>query len=196
MKQTSQLLAARRAGESGQATVESAIVIIIICLVFFGCLQVATLYNDERVLSYASFMATRSAVVGFQQEVYNRAYEVAAIPASGQLLGMRRQTLPFPTQKLQWQAERDTIPLYIDPRNLNKRALLNYEYWDPFNMKPTFYNYESGVAYEYHEQAHPLVFPMAGAYYSKDRKSVAGYDYIVDIPVKGETASHYNYYLQ
>ena len=121
----------RRTNEGGQSIVESCLVIILVCLIFFGFLQVALLYNDERVLQFASFAAARSATVGFNQDTFTRAYRAAAIPASGTNLAAKGLG---PKELL--GLERIGIPLYL---NNDPVANLNYDYWDSMDMTPQIY---------------------------------------------------------
>lgn len=183
---SSQLLAARRAGASGQSIVESTLVILLVCLIFFGFLQVAVLYNHERVLQFASFAAARSATVGFLPEIYDRAYKVAAIPASGSNLTL---TAAGPKELLAY--EQITIPLY-----LNRAVAMDYEYWEEPGMSPViqFNTPGSGMLQEFHEQTHPLVIPLAGAYYQS--RPSGRYEYTVSIPNESSQAWHYQHYLK
>jgi hypothetical protein len=147
-------LCRRASGEGGQSLVESCFVIILLCLIFFGFLQVGILYNHERVLQLASFISARSATVGFNEEVYSRAYRAAAVAASGHM------EAPFSNiseqEQLRYEAPRNIdglIGRYINP--LNSRGILDYQYWDPYQMEP---NITAGgtTLQETHKQAHPM----------------------------------------
>lgn len=173
--------------------VESVFVIMLLCLIFWGFLQAALLYNHERVLQFASFATARSATVGFLPELYLRSYRVAAIPASGTMLAPNQNWSGANQQMQQLGTETMLIPLYLrqDPT-----GNLNYTYWDQYNMRPTILpNVPSAnMLEETHVQEHPLEMPMAGAYYRLNRGTNATVQMMGNI--KTDMAWHYTFYLQ
>jgi hypothetical protein len=164
-------------------------VIILLCLIFFGFLQVGILYNHERVLQFASFASARSATVGFDPDIYNRAYRVGAIAASGQMLAPGQGQSP----KDQLVTELITIPLY-QFRTQN----MDYEYWDRYGMMANIQlNAPSArMLREQNPQRHPLDMPLAAAFYPRDSSGN------VVITMRGQPddrtdmAWHYQHYLQ
>ncbi|MCX7824070.1 MAG: hypothetical protein N2689_00740 [Verrucomicrobiae bacterium] len=179
----------RRSGRRGQSLVESCVVVILLCLLFYGFLQVGILYNHERALQFASFAASRSATVGFNSDVYSRTYRAAAIPASGQM------EAPFSglsqREQLTYEAPRDIdglIARYLNP--LNPQGMLSYEFWDPYQMDP---NITAGgaVLTESHQQEHPLQIlrdsGLLRAFYGSDT---------VRIPSETVMGCHFSLYLQ
>ena len=188
--------------EIGQAMVESVFVIMLLCLIFWGFLQAALLYNHERVLQFASFAAARSATVGFQRTPIDyvlHSYRVAAIPASGAMLaptspGATYQNWTGANQQLQQLgAEITLIPLYL---RYDPRGNLNYAYWDQYDMRPNFSQnpLTATMLTEQHDQEHPLEMPMVGAFYGLNRGTNATVMMMHNITT--EMASQCQYYLQ
>jgi len=174
---------------SGQAMVESVFVIMLLCLIFWGFLQAAILYNHERVLQFASFASARSATVGFNQETYLRAYRAAAIPASGTMLSPGRNM----TQMEQLALETMIIPLYL---NQAVEGNMDYGHWDRYNMRPIILTGTPGTRMleETHAQEHPLEMPMVGAYYRINRGTNATISMMQN--TRSDLAWHYEHYLQ
>ena len=175
---------ARRSGKSGQSLVESCVVITVVLLIFYGFLQVALLYNHERVLQFASFASARSATVGFNQDVYTRAYRAAAIPASGPMQTPGQNQ----SQPAQLGLETAIIPCYLNPEN--GTGILHYEHWDTYRMDPVISG-SGTMLQEYHEQEHPLqIWKDSGllwAFFGKDTVTIAN-----DVTM----GLHYEHYLQ
>ena len=168
--------------------VESVFVIMLLCLIFWGFLQAALLYNHERVLQFASFASARSAAVGFNQDTYLRAYRAAAIPASGTMLSPDQNR----SQMEQLAIETIVIPLYLN------RAVggdMDYAYWDQYNMVPLISeNTSTRMLSENHPQPHPLEMPMVGAYYRLNGGTNATISMMQNI--RTDLGLHYEHYLQ
>ena len=175
---------ARRFKAGGQSLVESCVVIMVVLLIFHGFLQAALLYNHERVLQFASFASARSATVGFNEDVYTRAYRAAAIPASG----LMRTPGPNQSQPAQLGLETAIIPCYLNPEN--SAGILQYEYWDTYRMDPVITGGGATIQ-EYHHQEHPLqIWKDSGllwAFYGRDTVTIAN-----DVSM----GLHYQHYLQ
>jgi len=169
--------------------VESVFVIMLLCLIFWGFLQVALLYNHERILQFASFASARSAAVGFSYETYRRAYRAAAIGASGlnrDLQGMDSRDMP-------------ANELVIIPSYVWQNAEMDYQYWVDYRMNPDISpsGQSAGslsMISEAHSQEHPLEMPMVGAYYRLNRGTNATVWMMGNI--KTDIASHYPLYLR
>jgi hypothetical protein len=108
---------------SGQAILESLLAFIVLCLIFFGLLQVFQIAVADLITDYSAFFAGRAYTVGFSSEensndwrrnLVAKAARIRAIPASGKRI--------FPNS-------------YGDEKNLIKRYLtehsqwLEFEYW-------------------------------------------------------------------
>ena len=73
-------------GRSGQAMVESVMVITLACLCFFAVFQFAHLFTAKALLEHAAARAARARAVGFNHFMVVKSARVAAIPASGKRL--------------------------------------------------------------------------------------------------------------
>ncbi len=78
-------MSARRS-RSGQATLETFLVLLLLLLVLFGFLQVALSRGDAEIVHHAAARAARAKAVGFNDWMALKAARVAAIPSSGKLL--------------------------------------------------------------------------------------------------------------
>ena len=67
----------------GQAMLETLLVMLVLCLLFFGLLQVALVFNAREVLHHSAARAARARAVGFNDWMTTKAQRVAAIPNSG-----------------------------------------------------------------------------------------------------------------
>ncbi len=139
-------------GRSGQAALESFIVILIVCIILFGLLQAAVVFTGDEVLHHAAARAARARSVGFNDWMAAKAMRVAAIPNSGKMIEPVFQPLqnnsPFgvnPSPGDAWDLaftanpgvseraafERVRIPAYLASENSGRASyVLNYEEWD------------------------------------------------------------------
>ena len=74
------------AGRSGQAMLESLIVILVVCFLLFSLLELARAFAGREVLRHASARAARARTVGFNERMCTKVMRVAAIPAAGKML--------------------------------------------------------------------------------------------------------------
>ncbi len=132
-----------RKNEKGQAILESLIALILVCLVFFGLMQVFYLSMANMTTEYASFCAARSRSVGFREELVKRATKVSLIPASGRLKQLYAGSYNnngyynfvgswtgVETTYQQFHEEASAIPIYLSYGNRPGYCMLNYEYWE------------------------------------------------------------------
>ncbi len=132
-----------RKNEEGQAIIESLIALILVCLVFFGLMQVFYLSVANMTTEYASFCAARSKTVGFRDELVRRATKVALIPASGRLKqlyagaydddGRYHYAVSWTgIESIYQQVDEEESGMYMYLRYGNRPPFcsLNYEYWD------------------------------------------------------------------
>ena len=78
-------LGGRRA-RSGQAAVETLLVMLVACLLLFGLLQVAHGFAEREIVRHAAACAARARAVGFNGWMCTKVMRAAAIPASGKML--------------------------------------------------------------------------------------------------------------
>jgi hypothetical protein len=167
-------------------------VILVICLIFFGLLQVAQLYAAQAVLTYSAAAGARARAVGFNRFMTHKVVHVAAIPVAGALLNPQvargggaatfwgsaspdeawgaafRLGEPHSPQ---YDIERSRIPLFLGTRWWNEMyPVLEYErwpdlHWDDTTAGDVFVRVRA-------RQDVPLVFPFARTFYAGDRVTI------------------------
>jgi len=134
--------------------IESCVMLILICLVFFLFFQLCHGFATRDVLDHAAARAARARTVGFNRWMVRKAMRVAAIPVSGRMLepaGIPAGNDPVLTHALGamtpgevWDlalrtapvspkvaVESARIPDYLDaPHEGVARGILDYERWD------------------------------------------------------------------
>jgi len=119
--------------ESGQAILESLLAFIVLCLIFFGLLQVFQIALADMITDYSAFFAGRAYAVGFAAEenthdwrrnLVGKAARIRAIPASGRRI--------FPEGR---GAEKEIIKRYLTKSS----QWLEYEYWGGKNSYDSNY---------------------------------------------------------
>lgn len=146
---------------AGQAIIEACIAIGIICLLFFGMLQVSLLFAAREVLSHSAARAARAKTVGFNRFMVSKVAHVASIPNAGRMLvpdidasdpvllelvtertpgvlwdavftGEDAELGPIIPRSLQADVEMSRIPDYLySPNWPTARRILDYQNWDP-----------------------------------------------------------------
>lgn len=71
---------------SGQAMIESLVVVLVVCLMLFALLQVAQAFAYRETMRHAAARAARARTVGFNRWMCEKVMRVAAIPAAGRML--------------------------------------------------------------------------------------------------------------
>lgn len=139
--------------KSGQAMVETLIVMLVTLLLLFGLLQVAHAFAGREILRHAAARAARARTVGFNYWMCEKVMRVAAIPTAGKMIEPQVEgvfdsalvnavankkggelwdwslgSVPI-SERGQLEAAR--IPDYLGSEN-NERAeyILDYEEWD------------------------------------------------------------------
>jgi len=147
---------ARDRSRSGQAMIESVLVIILVCFCFLSIFQYANLFAAKAVLTHAAARAARTRAVGFNQWMVEKSARVAAIPACGKRLVPESTGMdPAITKALSqnrvgaiWdlalisstrapgtQIEVARLSDYMDSDNNPTAAnILDYELWDSLTM--------------------------------------------------------------
>jgi len=141
---------------SGQAMVESVIVMLAVALFFFALFQYANLLSAKLVLQHSAARAARARTVGLNHWMVEKSARAAAIPASGKCLTTFTEgggdTAPawlgLPTPGRVWNAalraqassvrarfERARIPDYMDSMNApTSDEVLDYERWESLTV--------------------------------------------------------------
>lgn len=69
--------------QSGASMVETMIALILMCLIFFGALQIFQWAMAKMFCNYAAFYAGKAYSLGYSVRTINKAARIAAIPISG-----------------------------------------------------------------------------------------------------------------
>jgi hypothetical protein len=72
--------------QSGQAMIESLIVILVVCFLLFSLLELARGFAGREVLRHSAARAARARTVGFNDWMCTKVMRVAAIPNAGKML--------------------------------------------------------------------------------------------------------------
>lgn len=148
-------MTSRRKSCEGAALIESCIVIILLCLILFGILQVSLVTAAYDVNIYAASCAVRSAAVGYSDKeldsMVNKVLHVAALPAAG------------PKPEMHVSAERQIAKAYLLTDQIGDR--LSYvpgEYWDSYDAVSI--ERSGGMAKLSLSQNYPLSIPFVRAF--------------------------------
>ena len=111
--------------EKGQVIVENLFCILLVCMIFFGVMQLFFMFIADSVISYSAFVSTRSRSVGYKNYLTVRTAEVATIPAAG------KRILPdeLPGGYTNYHGFRILINEYF-----SGDRKLQYEYWSHDNI--------------------------------------------------------------
>ena len=110
--------------EKGQVIVENLFCILLVCLIFFGIMQLFMMFIADSVTRYSAFVATRSHSVGFRDRYALRGAKIATIPASGRRIE--------PSNLGRYNNNSYGLGLLLD-EYIRGQRFLEYEYWDGDN---------------------------------------------------------------
>ena len=120
--------------QSGSSITETMIALILMCLIFFGAMQLFQWAMARMFCDYSSFYAAKAHSLGYSYRTSSKAARIAAIPISGQdrnsLLKLPRKTL---TSRLR---------LYMSSGN----GGVDFPYWDAKQKEPNLLLYFSSSA--------------------------------------------------
>lgn len=105
-----------RSGERGAAIFESIAALLILCLLFFGMLQIFYWCIQKQFCEYAAFYTAKSTALGYRPNFCLRAARVAAISISGKRRGSSNLS------------EKDAAASYMTSGDASG---VYYEYWYP-----------------------------------------------------------------
>lgn len=186
-------VARRHPARSGQALLESCLVMALLAFVLFGVLQVARLYLSKETLDYAAVAGARARTVGFNDFMVHKVVRAAAIPTAGALLNpdverdgalaaqWAAQTpgalwdyaLAATPGSPQFEIEQSRVPLYLAAEHGGQLpAILDYEGWQDLT-----YAVEEETAVEVRgrtRQRVPLTLPFHRAFYAADEVTLEG----------------------
>jgi len=170
---------------AGTAMIESAIVIMMLCFILFGILQVSYLVAAKDVTSFAALASARAGTVGMREEFVNRVARVVSIPTAGPTVkrlsaatsgvvshgrvGARwDQALRSRPESGQYWVEKYNIPIYLGAMDEGVLpSILNYYNWtlSSTKIKVRLFRSADGRIGVYQSQYVPLSFPFAQGYY-------------------------------
>jgi len=168
--------------KEGASIVESCIVMILLCLVLFGILQVSILTAAHDVLLYAASSGARCATIGYNDEMVKKTIRVAALPSMG-------------PKKVSVQEEISRIRDYITyAPTADDKSMLSHvpdEYWNSIQDPEVERN--GDVLTVNVTQNYPMTFPFAGAFYNADFTALSTENMDDDLQLQFE--NHANLYL-
>ena len=165
-----------RRTRSGQAYLETFLVLLVLLLVLFGLLQVALSYGDREVLHHAAARAARAKAVGFNDWMATKAARVAASPSCGHLLsdGLGYDAGTGGTAA---DFERERIPEYLAAENYARsQYILDYEEWSRGSLRVQTSGslFGGGVLHASADFDAPLRMPFAGWFVPAARRDENG----------------------
>lgn len=80
---------------SGQALIESSMMMVLLCLILFSALQIFQFFTAKEFMDHAAATTVRSQTVGFNDFMVRKVARVASIPVSGKM------QIPDPGELLQ-----------------------------------------------------------------------------------------------
>ncbi|MBU0679438.1 MAG: pilus assembly protein [Verrucomicrobia bacterium] len=196
----------RCTGKSGQALIESTLIVALLCLIFFGAFQLSQLFVAREVMDHAATAVARARSVGFNDFMVYKVGRVAAIPNAGRMTYPEVETssgglLPVATAipgdlwdtamaanpvSPQYAIESALIPLYLGAEwGGQLPAILDYNEWDSVDMYVN--EIDEALARGRTTQDYPLRFPFHRAFYAGDEVRIEG---------DSRLANHYPLYLE
>lgn len=181
---------------SGQAYLETLIVVLILLVCLFGILQAALSLGGRDVLHHAAARAARAKSVGFNDWMAEKAARVAAIPVSGKLLATDVGWTTDVGDVAAFEASR--IPAYLASENYARAEhILDYEEWRAgtihYNRNGSLFG--NGVLeYSVHHYA-PLQMPLARFVFSWASLDADGIPR-VDMEETANAGEHASLYLE
>lgn len=156
---------------SGQSLIESCLVLIMVCIVFFGVFQISQLFAAQEVLQYAAARGARAKVVGFNQFMVRKTVRVGAIPNAGQLMNPATPGGPA----AQHAVEAARIPLYLGGENEGQlRSILDYEDWDTIGLPRSSDKGDGTLEMSIRQNVTLLRYPLHRLYYAGDSIAMEG----------------------
>ena len=118
--------AARSGRRSGQAMVETIVVMIFLCLAFFLTYEYANLFNVHTVLDYAAARAARARTVGFDDFMITKSVRVATASVAGRCRSLTDENAGLSNAMII-----SRMGSYMEtPSEAYTRGVLDFELWD------------------------------------------------------------------
>lgn len=197
---------------AGQSLIEACLAIGVLCLVFFGMLQLAVVFSGREMLQHAAARGARAKTVGFNRWMVTKCVRVAAIPNAGPMLEpaytnidlMLRNAvntmgpgnlwsflLPQTPPSTQAELEAARVPEYLAAETSAQASyILDYADWDTVSHSVTTIG-GPGVADPMvrvrTRQDFPLRIPLHRLFYAADTAELGG---------ESQVEGHYSLYLE
>ncbi len=113
--------------EHGATILESLMCILLLCLIFFGLMQIFQWSMAKMLSEYSSFYAAKAYSLGYSRSIVERSSRIAITGASGQDVSNVPTVAPFSQQNLSEAAEEYMMYGQYGPHGIN------FEYWEPDN---------------------------------------------------------------
>ena len=207
------------ASRSGQAALETFIVVLVVCVLLFGLLQTAVVFSGREVLHHAAARAARARAVGFNDWMAFKAMRVASIPNSGRMLEPAftplQASTPYggnPSPGAAWDAamtavpgmseraalERVRVPAYLASDNHARAGyVLDYAEWQrgSFQESERASAFGMGTLRYRVEQDFPLTMPFSPFVFPFARPDADGNGRVA-ISGEAEAGQHASLYLE
>ncbi len=158
---------------SGQSLIESCLVLIIVCIAFFGVFQISQLFARQEVLHYAAARGARASVVGFNRFMVFKTIRVGSIPNAGRLINPVHEKGPAVQQTL----EAARIPLYMGAEDFGDLdPILKYEDWgtpQDVHLLSTAALVDGTLRLKIRQEV-PLRYPFHRTFYAADSVDMTG----------------------
>ena len=115
----------KKKSERGATILESLMCIMLLCLIFFGLMQIFQWSMAKMLSEYSAYYATKAYSLGYSTSIVERAARIALTGASGQDLSNIPTVAPFTQANLSEAAEEYMFYGRYGPRGIN------FEYWEP-----------------------------------------------------------------
>lgn len=174
-------------GRRGGATlIEACIVVVLLCLLLFGAVQVSRLYAAKEILDYSSMAGARAKAVGLNDFMVYKVVRVASIPNAGRLRNpnidsasgtaynwqggrpgyLWDQAVANAPASPQYNAEVARIPFYLGAEWYGQLgAILDYEDWNTVNISQNWAE-DGDQVHVNVSQSVPITFPLRRAFYA------------------------------
>lgn len=131
---------------------ESCIVMILLCLILFGIIQVSIVTAAHDVLLYAATSGARCATVGYDDDMVYKTVRMAALPTLG-------------GKQISLNEEYHLVRNYIQ-YDTGKLSHISDEYW--YSVEEPKVDPNGDILKILVKQNYPVVFPFAKAIYNVD----------------------------
>ena len=115
----------KKKSERGATIFESLMCILLLCLIFFGLMQIFQWSMAKMLSEYSSFYAAKAYSLGYSRSIIERASRIAITGASGEDVSAIPTVAPFSQENLSEAAEEYMFYGKYGPRGIN------FEYWEP-----------------------------------------------------------------